>query len=52
MQEETSPNQYLKKIVATLILIAVFSIGFVSGKSTSVEARQANTVSDVDFAIF
>lgn len=52
MQEETSPNQYLKKIIATLVLVAVFSIGFASGKSTSVEARQANAVSDVDFAIF
>lgn len=58
--EDQSQNQpashSIKKIVTLIVLISVFSIGFISGKSTSVEARQLGTatngVSDVDFAIF
>ncbi len=52
MQPETSSNHSIKRVVATIILAAVFSIGFLSGKSTSVEARQTSAVSDTDFAIF
>ena len=42
----------IKRVVATIVLAAVFSLGFISGRSNSVEARQTNAVSDVDFAIF
>ncbi len=52
MQSEISPNQSIKKVVSVIVLAAVFSFGFISGKSTNAEARQTNAVSDVDFAIF
>ncbi len=54
--EQTRPN--IKKIVTLIVLIAVFSVGFISGKSTDVEARQmmsgsaANSISDLDFSVF
>lgn len=51
MGPETSSNS-IKKLVTFIVLISVFSFGFISGKSTSVEARQTNAVSDTDFAIF
>jgi len=51
MQSETSNNS-IKKFVTFIVLVSVFSFGFISGKSTNAEARQTNAVSDVDFAIF
>ncbi len=51
MGSETSNNS-IKKLVTFIVLVSVFSFGFISGKSTNAEARQTNAVSDVDFAIF
>ncbi|MEI8061742.1 MAG: S41 family peptidase [bacterium] len=52
------PQHPIKKIVAIFVLIAMFSIGFVTGKSNDVEARQfsgnsaSTKVSDLDFSLF
>lgn len=51
-------GQTVKRVVALFVVLAVFSVGFISGRSVEVEAKQVKStsavadISDVDFAVF
>lgn len=56
--QNQSTGALIKRAVALIVAVAVFSIGYVSGRSSDVEARQTRTsanatnISDLDFSLF
>ena len=56
--QNNTQGSTIKRVVGLIIVLAVFSVGFISGRSIDVEAKQvissgnSANISDVDFAVF